>query len=73
MIYVSDFIDEIIKILSDDKEITLKKSLIYNYNVMMYLLNLISSMNSIVDKAKSQVLTHTLIYAFLIHLDHISI
>ena len=33
LIYVSDFIDEIIKILSDDKEITLKKSLIYNYNV----------------------------------------
>ena len=33
LIYVGDFIDEIIKILNDDNEITLKKSLIYNYNV----------------------------------------
>ena len=33
LIYVGDFIDEIIKILNDDNEINLKKSLIYNYNV----------------------------------------
>lgn len=33
LIYVGDFIDEIIKILNGDNEINLKKSLIYNYNV----------------------------------------
>ena len=33
LIYVGDFINEIIKILYDDKGITLKKNLIYNYNV----------------------------------------
>jgi UDP-2-acetamido-2,6-beta-L-arabino-hexul-4-ose reductase len=33
LIYVGDFIDEIIKILNDDNEINLKKSFIYDYNV----------------------------------------
>lgn len=33
LIYVNDFIDEIIKILNDDNELKLKKSLIYNYTI----------------------------------------
>ena len=40
LIYVGDFIDEIIKILNDDNEINLKKSLIYNYNVSQVLTKL---------------------------------
>ena len=33
LMYVGDLIDEIIRILNDDNEINLNKSLIYNYNV----------------------------------------
>ena len=33
LMYVNDFIDEIIKILNDDNEINLKKRFIYDYNV----------------------------------------
>ena len=40
LIYVGDFIDEIIKILNTDNEISLKKSLIYNYKVSDILIKL---------------------------------
>jgi UDP-2-acetamido-2,6-beta-L-arabino-hexul-4-ose reductase len=40
LMYVGDFIDEIIKILNDDNEINLNKSLIYNYNVTKVLVKL---------------------------------
>lgn len=40
LIYVVDFIDEIIKIISDDDELKLKKSLIYNYTISDVLVKL---------------------------------
>ena len=40
LIYVNDFIDEITKILNDDNELKLKKSLIYNYTISEVLIKL---------------------------------
>ena len=68
LMYVGDLIDEIIRILNDDNEVNLNKSLIYNYNVSK-VLDKLNMFNDIYFKnGQIQVLTHFDL-CLTIHLD----